>query len=194
LRARRVLITLSSLTAVAAGLALAPPASADSVQVQSYQRANQSEACSAQQGETPWEAAWGADASWTPSWERWANNGTGGWVCSRSITWAHDDATQDTHVGCVKAQSSPPGFYNVWMDFGSRPFLPAGAMVFDNADCTGDGISPTVGAFVYTPTETEADGLCAAGDSPASIAWRTAGFDFFEPSIWACGVVYPFET
>lgn len=63
-------------------------ASADQVQVQSYQRASQTEACAAQPGETPWQASWGPDSSWSPSWEQWANNGTGGWVCTRSITWA----------------------------------------------------------------------------------------------------------
>lgn len=63
-------------------------ASADQVQVQSYQRASQSEACAAQPGETPWQASWGPDSSWNPAWEQWANNGTGGWVCTRSITWA----------------------------------------------------------------------------------------------------------
>ena len=63
-------------------------ASADSIQVQSYQRSSQSEACTAQAGETAWQTSWGADSSWKPSWEQWANGGTGGWTCTRSITWA----------------------------------------------------------------------------------------------------------
>lgn len=63
-------------------------ASADQIQVQSYQRPSQSAACAAQPGETPWQASWGSDPSWSPSYEMWANNGTGGWVCTRSITWA----------------------------------------------------------------------------------------------------------
>jgi hypothetical protein len=40
MRARRIVTVLSSLAVVAAGLTLTPPASADSVQVQSYQRSN----------------------------------------------------------------------------------------------------------------------------------------------------------
>jgi hypothetical protein len=92
MRVRQILIALSSLAVVAAGLTLTPSASADSVQVQSYQRAGQTEACAAQPGETPWQASWGPDSSWKPSWEQWANNGTGGWTCTRSITWAKDSS------------------------------------------------------------------------------------------------------
>ena len=65
-----------------------PVTAADSVWVQSYERASQTEACSAQPGETPWQASWGTNPSWSPSWEQWANKGKGGWVCTRSITWA----------------------------------------------------------------------------------------------------------
>lgn len=66
----------------------ADAASADSIKYESYQRASQGEECAAQAGETPWQASWGADSSWKPSWEQWANGGTGGWTCTRSITWA----------------------------------------------------------------------------------------------------------
>lgn len=85
MRARRIVIALSSLAVVAVGLALTPSAWADSVQYQSYQRASQTEACAAQLGETPWQASWGADSSWSPSWEQWANKGNGGWTCTRSM-------------------------------------------------------------------------------------------------------------
>lgn len=56
MRVYRNLITLSSLAVIAAGLTLTPSASADSVWVQSYQRATQSEECAAQPGDTPWQA------------------------------------------------------------------------------------------------------------------------------------------
>ena len=87
-RARTFLATLSVLVVLAGVLFGARVAVADSVWFQSYQRASQTEACAAQVGETPWQASWGADSSWKPSWEQWANGGNGGWVCSRSITWA----------------------------------------------------------------------------------------------------------
>jgi len=76
------------LVVVAGMLFGARVAVADSVQYQSYGRASQSEACAAQVGETPWQASWGTDSSWKPSWEQWANAGKGGWTCGRSITWA----------------------------------------------------------------------------------------------------------
>jgi hypothetical protein len=79
---------VATVAVVASALIGTNVASADQVQVQSYQRVSESEACAAQPGETPWQASWGADPSWSPSWEQWANNDTGGWVCSRSITWA----------------------------------------------------------------------------------------------------------
>jgi hypothetical protein len=78
----------ASLMLVAGMLFGANIASADSIQVQGYQRASQTEACVAQVGETPWQASWGPDATWKPGWEQWANKGAGGWVCTRSITWA----------------------------------------------------------------------------------------------------------
>jgi hypothetical protein len=63
---------------------------ADSVQVQSYQRDSQTAECPNQPWETPWQADWGPDSSWKPSWEQWANNGTGGWTCTRTIVWARN--------------------------------------------------------------------------------------------------------
>ena len=87
-RSNTFLATLSVLVVVAGTLVGANVASADSVQYQSYQRASQTEACTAQVGETPWQASWGTDSSWYPSWEQWANGGKGGWTCGRSITWA----------------------------------------------------------------------------------------------------------
>ena len=87
-RSKTFLATLSVLVVVAGMLFGANVASADSVQYQSYQRASQTEACTAQVGETPWQASWGTDSSWYPSWEQWANGGKGGWTCGRSITWA----------------------------------------------------------------------------------------------------------
>ena len=92
-RSKGLIAALTGLFLVAGFLAGANAAAADSIQVQSYQRASQSGACTAQPGETPWQADWGSDSSWKPSWEQWANNGSGGWTCTRSITWARDEAS-----------------------------------------------------------------------------------------------------
>jgi len=77
-----------ALVMVATTLFGARVAEADSTWFQSYQRGSASEACVAQAGETPWQDSWGTNPGWSPSWEQWANNRQGGWVCSRSITWA----------------------------------------------------------------------------------------------------------
>lgn len=91
---RRNIFAIASVVAVVAGtLVGANVVSADSVWVQSYQRASQTEVCAAQPGETPWQASWGPDSSWSPSWEMWANNGNGGWTCTRSITWARSEVS-----------------------------------------------------------------------------------------------------
>jgi hypothetical protein len=65
-------------------------AQADQVWHQGYERTSSSQVCTARPRETPWQAAWGPDASWHPSWEMWANGGSGGWTCWRSITWARN--------------------------------------------------------------------------------------------------------
>jgi hypothetical protein len=120
---------------MAAGtLFVAQGAQADSVQVQSYQRAVESEACTAQVGETPWESAWGVDASWSPSWSQWANNGQGGWTCNRSIVWERSPAAGSSARGprslttCPDVSTCAPG------DIG-----PGGGLVFYSRSGTSEG-------------------------------------------------------
>ena len=100
-RAKSLFAALSVLLMIAATLFGANVASGDEVWHQSYQRGSQSEECVAQPGETPWQTSWGTDSSWKPSWEQWANEGQGGWVCSRSITWARDSAARVYNIGDV---------------------------------------------------------------------------------------------
>ena len=98
---KSLLAFVSAVLVLAGSLAGAGAAAADSIQVQSYQRASATAACVAQPGETPWQANWGTDASWKPSWEQWANTGKGGWVCTRSITWAITPAPASSGGGSV---------------------------------------------------------------------------------------------
>ena len=100
-RSKSLFAALSVLLMIAATLFGANVASGDEVWHQSYQRGSASEACVAQAGETPWQDSWGTNPGWSPSWEQWANNGQGGWVCSRSITWARDSAAQVYSVGDI---------------------------------------------------------------------------------------------
>jgi hypothetical protein len=108
-RTKKFLAMLSALLVVAGMLLGARVAAADSVWVQSYQRASSAEACVAQPGETPWQAAWGSDSSWSPSWEMWANGGKGGWTCTRSITWARTPAAGGTSARTYALGDVGPG-------------------------------------------------------------------------------------
>lgn len=85
---RPFFVVSSAFIMVAGMLFGANIATANSAWVQSYERTSHTEVCSARPGETPWQESWGTDPSWSPSWEQWANMGQGGWVCTRSITWA----------------------------------------------------------------------------------------------------------
>ena len=87
-RPKTLLVAMSAAVMVAGTIVGANIAQADSVWVQSYQRASQTEACVSQPNETPVQEASGSDSSWSPSWEMWANGGAGGWTCTRNITWA----------------------------------------------------------------------------------------------------------
>jgi hypothetical protein len=130
-RSRKFLAALSALAAVAAMLFGANVASGDEVWHQSYQRGSASEACVAQAGETPWQDSWGTNPGWSPSWEQWANNGQGGWVCSRSITWARDSAARVYNIGDVG-----PG--------GGLVFLISGGLTYEMAPKTW-GANETTG-------------------------------------------------
>jgi len=112
-RLRVVPVVVSTLSLGAALLVGANVVVADSVQVQSYERDSQAAECPNQPWETPWQANWGPDASWKPSWEQWANNGTGGWTCTRTIVWA---------------KSSGPGATAASYDLGD--IGPGGGLVF----------------------------------------------------------------
>jgi hypothetical protein len=114
-RSKKFLATLTALFSVATMLLGARIASADEVWFQSYQRASAFDACVSQPGETPWQDSWGPNPDWAPSWEQWANNGQGGWVCSRSITWARDSAVRTYALGDIG-----PGGGTVFYDAGSQ--------------------------------------------------------------------------
>ena len=166
MRARRILVALSSLAVVAAGLALTPSASADSVQYQSYGRASQTEACAAQVGETPWQASWGTDSSWKPSWEQWANAGKGGWTCTRGITWARDSVARTYALGDIG-----PG--------GGLVFLISGGLTYEMAPNTwsGAGTPDAGGKWCVVYTDVLGAAAVAVGRGAANTAAMAASSD-----------------
>jgi hypothetical protein len=128
---RAVISSILGMAVVASALVGATPASADSIQYQSYQRGSQSEACAAQSGETAWQASWGSDASWKPTWEQWANGGKGGWTCTRSITWARTPVAGGSPSVTYQLGDIGPG--------GGLVFLISGGLTYEMAPNTWSG-------------------------------------------------------
>ena len=106
---RRTVIALTAATlAAGAGLALAAPAAAFPAPnvlltpaqqwVQAFERPSADSPCIPPAWlDIPWQADWPVEENvWTPSWEEWANDGTGGFTCTRTITWA------PAHYGVVR--------------------------------------------------------------------------------------------
>lgn len=168
-------------------LAGASSVKADSVWVQSYERSSQTQECVAQSWETPWQASWGSDSSWTPSWERWANNGNGGWTCTRSITWERSEAPQITY----RLGDIGPG--------GGLIFLIANGLTYEMAPKTWSGLSDPLalscdtniniagakGIAIGTGQANTAATIaaCTSGASNDAAAYRGGGFtDWFLPS------------
>ena len=193
-RSNTFLATLSVLVVVAGTLVGANVASADSVQYQSYQRASQTEACTAQVGETPWQASWGTDSSWYPSWDQWANGGKGGWTCGRSITWAKTPVAGGSSSARTYALGETgPG--------GGLVFLISGGLTYEMApktwganettgiewcNNTSSDVTGAVGTAVGTGSAntTALDAACTSGAGQSAADYAANGLsDWFLPSL-----------
>ena len=171
-------------------------ASGDEVWHQSYQRGSASEACVAQAGETPWQDSWGTNPGWSPSWEQWANNGQGGWVCSRSVTWARTPVAAGSSTVTYALGDTGPG--------GGLVFLISGGLTYEMAPktwrrsssddtpslawCsdTSTSIAGAVGTAVGTGGANTTAMLalpCTSGAAFSADAYDGGGFtDWFLPS------------
>ena len=167
-RSKRFLATLSVLVVVAGMLFGANVASADSVQYQSYGRVSQTEACTAQVGETPWQASWGADSSWYPTWEQWANAGKGGWTCGRSITWARTPVAASSGGGSVTYALGDIG------PGGGLVFLISGGLRYEMAPKTWGAIETTGISWCDGLTDVPAAIGTAVGTGAANTAAMAA--------------------
>lgn len=142
--AKRLLTALTAIVMVTGALASAHIAQADQVQVQSYERASQTATCdSPPESLREWRGSWAnpydpvSGPAWHPSWEQWANNGNGGWTCTRSITWARSTAAAGSSTATYALGDIGPG--------GGLVFLIADGLTYEMAPKTwsGGGTDPT---------------------------------------------------
>lgn len=150
---------------VGGALVAASPASANTTWIQSVQRSSEDAACPASSGPAP-QSGW-VVTDWSKSWERWANGGTGGWTCTRSITWGNSGGGDVTPppvppvtgypagVGCVDSNGGVD-----FVDFRGGFYLAAGATIWRNASCTTPWGPTYSNPRVYAPTGFDAAALC----------------------------------
>ncbi len=157
-------------------------ASADSIQYQSYQRANQSETCTSQPGETAWQASWGSDSSWHPSWEQWANSGQGGWTCTRAITWARSSDASASEMYAV-GDIGPGGGLVFLINNGVRyEMAPKTWGAGENGLTWCDGplvyliaAQTAIGTGAANTAAMAADGSCGSDAAAAVLSYSPAG-------------------
>ena len=88
------------------------------------------------------KAGW---SEWTNSWAQWPNDGKGGNVCTRSITWAYEaDAEGFPSVGCVRAYSV------YYANFGDGWSLRGPSTAYTDAACTA-AFSQLDYSYVFAP-------------------------------------------
>ena len=171
----RLCVRLLAIAALLLGaLAVASPASADSVWFQSVARASASAACPDDAFGTPWQSNWDpAQRSWRPSWAQWPNGGTGGFTCDRQITWAKSGYPS---AGCVSLGTE-------WVDFRGGWSL-ATAVTYSDAGCTtlagGSAFN-----LVYAPSGWSALALCT--EAFPSLAWNPGRNPASD--VWFCMTV-----
>jgi len=196
----RSFLAVSSALVVIAGLWFgATIATANSVQVQSYERANQTDTCdNPPESLSEWRAAWAdpndpiSGPTWHPTWEQWANNGKGGWTCTRSVTWARTSTAAGSSTVTYALGDIGPG--------GGLVFLISGGLTYEMAPKSWSGgvtdptsvwcnvdtrINGAVGTAVSTgaANTTAMLAVCASGAGNLSATYRGGGFDdWFLPS------------
>lgn len=180
MRVRKLMVSAMAAVTVAAGLVMAgaSPASADQVWNQSVGRASADAPCPTN---TPAETAAGW-SKWAPSYAKWANDGKGGFVCDRSITWAKDSPPPSSTPAaklCVQGNSGQ------YLDFTtSSAIAPFALFAYADETCSGSPFEANYFWTVYAPTGgVEAQTLCN-GVVNGTVA-QYAGYGA-DPAVYVC--------
>jgi len=154
----------------------APAASADQTWYQAIGRPSADAPCPATNAEDS-AAGW---SQWAPSWEEWPGQGHGGYVCTRSNTWAFEStegtALATPSVGCLAYQS---GNFSVDLEGGFS--FPIGTQTWMGSHC---GPTPSVLSgynFVYAPGDWSPLALC-------QLVWpnSTHATYWMDPDLYTC--------
>lgn len=179
---RRIASSMAAMVLVGGTLvAVAGSASADEVWYQSVGRASAEAPCPVSTG-TELEAGW---TQWSPSWAQWGNQGRGGFVCDRQITWAYSP-TASNFPGCqfiadLRITEPPEGPFDVSLygQFGNGLVIAADTYLFSTPDCSGETSESTTVSVavntVFAGSQGQAQALCPV-DTDAELGVN-ASFD-----------------
>lgn len=185
---RMAALTAATIT-IAGGLAVAigGSASAGETWVQSFARSGPDAPCVAPaELDIAWQPDWTGSPDWTPTWEQWANDGAGGWTCTRSIGWAKS-SPEGTSSDVVQGAGCVLVFPDEWVQFGDGNFL-AEAPSYEDNTCTGELTGFTYSDIAYAESFDGARALCPV-DSDIQDADPVDAEDFqfeFNPMVWTC--------
>jgi hypothetical protein len=160
----------------------ASSASANKVWYQSVGKASAEAPCPTSTG-AELAAGW---TQWSSSWAMWANQGRGGFVCNREITWAYSETTPTpapSFPGCVVLSPQVGETVGTYFQFGNSPYIPADSpnSVFFTPDCSGTGVAST-SPWAYALNLEEAGALCA----PLGAIAATDELATADPNLYAC--------
>ena len=173
---RRIASAMAAMVLMGSTLvAGAGSASANQVWYQSVDKASAEAPCPTSTG-TELAVGW---TQWSSSWAMWANQGRGGFVCNREITWAYSETTP-TPAGptCVLANTSP---FNVYVNFAGSNKLTS-FQLYSDAGCNSTVLTPFNYTVVYAPSNVAAKEVC--GPSCPSVS--TPIFAREGSNIWQC--------
>lgn len=174
-----VAATAAAILTVGGALLAAPTASAKGAPIiwnQSVARPSADATCPTT-SDAEATAGW---TTWSPSWAQWPNDGTGGYVCNRSITWAYAADTASgasvPSVGCLAYQG---GSFSVDLQGGFS--FPIGTQTWVGPNCGPTESVHSAYNAVYAPAPWAPLDLC-------KLAWPSSTTATFitDPDLYAC--------